>query len=109
MRQAHYHLPSILLTGLPRHVSQPLQPVHQFHRTVVLELQTAGQLANSRYNAFRQPLEGQEQLVLLGLHPGRPNLLFAKSQESPDLVTKLGQGAILFQAKILHHLYRITI
>jgi hypothetical protein len=109
MRQAHHHLPSILSARLSRDVSQPLQAVHQFHRTVVLQLQTAGQLANSRYNAFREPLQSQEQLVLLGFHPGRPNLLFAKSQESPDLVTKLGQGAIFFQIKILHHLYRITI
>ena len=75
----------------------------------MLQLQTLGQFADGRRRAVRQALDGQEELVLLRLHSGRPHLLLAEAEESPDLIAEVGQGAVFFEGEILHHLYRITI
>ena len=96
-RQMNHHLAAILLAGLPRDVSQLLQPVYQFHRAVMFQLQPLGQFADGRRGAVRQTLDGQQQLVLLGLHAGGPHLLLAEAEKSPDLIAEFGQRAVFFQ------------
>src|ERR1700677_2593231 len=68
----------------------------------MLQLQTLRQVADGRHCAVRQDLDGQEQLVLLGFHSGRPHLFLAETEEAPDLIAEVGQGAIFFERKILH-------
>ena len=90
------HLTAILFASNPGDIPQHFQPVHQFDRAVMFQLQTLRQLANGRLYAVRQALNRQEQLVLLRLHSSRPNLLFAEAEESANLIAELSQRAILF-------------
>ena len=70
------------------------QAVDELDGAVVTELEPLGDLADGRDPARREPLHGEEQLVLLGLEPGRPRRLLAEVQEAADLVPELGERTV---------------
>lgn len=72
------------------------------------ELHAPGQFVNGRIDPGRKSLDRQQELVLLRLQAARPGGLLAISQEPADLMTKLGQGAVLGWREILLHAYIVS-
>ena len=61
-----------------------LQAVHQFHRAVMLDEQPRGQLSDGGCRAFGKPVQRQQKLMLLRLHPMFFGCRFAEMKELPD-------------------------
>jgi hypothetical protein len=80
--------------------AQPGEPVGQLDDAVVAELELPGEGADGRGRPFREALDGQEELVLLGLEARLPRGLLAEREEPPDQVPEPRQGAIVRVAKV---------
>jgi hypothetical protein len=84
--------------GLARHANHQafrLHASHQFHRTVMADLQLFGEVADADLVAGGHTLNREQELVLLWLHSGVACRVFAESHEAPDLVAKFGQRAVI--------------
>jgi len=62
---------------------------------VVLNEEARSDLSYGGVNAFRQPLHGEEQLVLLRLQAVLGSGGFAEVKKAADLAAKFGQASIL--------------
>ena len=74
------------------------QAVDEAHDGVMLQLQLPGQGADGRQPVGGQPLDREEQLVLLGLEAllaGRP---LAEHEEAAKKVAEVGQALIIWLA-----------
>ena len=71
------------------------QPVHEFHRAVVLNEEPSGDLANGGLGILGKSVNRQQELMLLGLDAALSRRRFTEVQELPDLPPKLRQIAIL--------------
>ena len=96
--EMHDYLPPVVRSAAARYVAVIFQAIHQFHHAVMFELQSPGQLAYGGLHVFGQAFDGEQQLMLLRLQAVPPGLLLAEMQVEPDLVTELGQRAILGQS-----------
>jgi hypothetical protein len=54
------------------------EPIHKFHGTVMLDLQTFGNFGNPRPPAWWKPFQRQHQLVLPGLESNPASVLFTE-------------------------------
>ncbi len=72
-----------------------LQPVCQFNRAVMLDLQALGKQADGGVRGSRQSFDGQQRLVLLRFDSGSARGLFAQVLEAPDFITELRERAIV--------------
>jgi len=88
-RQGEQHLPPVVLGALPPHKASGLKPVDQFHRTVMLHVQTVGYLPDPRPQPLRHPFDRQHQLILRPFQPRGVYSLVAEREEVANLVTKL--------------------
>ena len=91
-RELQHHFAAIDIAGIALHQSVLLAPIHQLHRTVVLNLHSIGNITHRRRRGLR--LERKQKLILLRFEAGFTRSLLAESQETPDVVTKLRQGAV---------------
>jgi chloride channel protein, CIC family len=66
-REHNHHPTTIRFIVLAVYQTMTRQPIHQSYNTVVLEIQTFGQLSNSHLIAGGKALDRQQRLVLLGL------------------------------------------
>jgi hypothetical protein len=71
-----------------------LQTVHQFHRTVVPELQPLRQISNARFLGWWNSLQGEHELVMLRLEASSPCGFLAKAHKTADLVAKFREGLV---------------
>src|SRR5690349_18382200 len=94
-RQAHPYLAAVLLPGMALDGARLLQPVDQFDGAVVLDKQSARDLASGRIHSVRQPLNGEQQLVLLRLDSVLGCGGFAEVKEAANLAAEFRQIAIL--------------
>lgn len=89
-----------------------LQPVKKLYGAVMLNLEPLGQVADRGRCSAGQPLDGQQQLVLLRLESRRAGRLLAEMQEPPDLMTELSQSAVLgngdVDGSLSHLIYIVT-
>jgi hypothetical protein len=85
------HLTPVFITSTPSHQATRGEAIHQFDGAVMLNLQAFRQFTNSRTNARRQSLEGQQQLMLTRLHAGRLCRFLTEVQKAPELVPKFRQ------------------
>jgi len=74
------------------------QPIDEFHRAVVLKLQTLCEHADDGSFAWRKSFQREQQLVLLGLEPGRPRSVLAEVEISTDLITKFRHRPVIRSA-----------
>lgn len=76
---------------------QPLidQPIHQFDRAVVLNLQPFGDEGDARLRVVGLPLQCQQKLMMLRLNAGLSRCFFAEAHETADLVAKLGESLVV--------------
>jgi len=82
------YLTPILFARAPDDVPAPFQAIDQFHRAVMLELETAGELADRSPGPRRKSPDGEQKLMLLGFQAVSPDLLLAEVEETPDLTAK---------------------
>ena len=84
--QRKQHFAAVLAAALAADIPSRGQPVDQFNRAVMLNLQALRQFADAGANPCGQSLERQHELVLARLQPGVASGLFAEMQEAADLV-----------------------
>lgn len=75
-------------------------PVREFHSAVMPDLQPVCNFPDGRLPALRQPLDGEQKLVLVGLQSVFPRGFFAESQEPADLMPEFGKGPIAGGGKV---------
>ena len=71
------------------------QAVDELDDRVVLELELPGERADGREAVRRKPLDGEQQLVLLGLEPRLAGRLLAEGEEAPEEVAEMGQVLVI--------------
>jgi hypothetical protein len=94
-RQPHVDFATVRLTRHAKHQSFGFHASHQLHRAVVTNLQPLRKIADTDFVTCRHALDGEQKLVLLGLNANQAGSVFAESYKAPDLVAKLGQGAVV--------------
>jgi len=90
------HFPPVFISPMPPDIPASREPVHQLDRAVMLNEQPGRQLANGRLDTFRQPLHGEQQLMLLRLDAEGLCGRLAEMKELPDLAPEFGQVPVLF-------------
>ena len=97
------HLTPILAAAAPSDVAGASQPIDQFDRAVMLDLQPLRQFADARARSVRKPFQREQQLVLARFEAGVTGRLLAERQESADLIPKLCQRFVIFRGKVRLH------
>src|SRR5215831_11561808 len=80
------HLAPVLRAALAVHQPPSFQAVHQFDRTVMLNLQALGNSRDFGTHIARQTLEGEEKLVLTRFQTGSASGSFTEPQEAANPV-----------------------
>jgi hypothetical protein len=96
--ELHQHLPPVGWRSRAENQTAVHQPVHQFDRTVMLDLQPLSQYANAR---LALTPHRQQQLVLMRLESCRSCGLFAEVQKPANVVTNLRQASVVFVCNII--------
>ena len=84
------------------------EPVDEFDRAMMRELEPLGHSADGRFPPLRQPLHGQEHLVLLGFKARRTRSLFTEAEKAAKLITKFGECLILREREFILWIHRTT-
>jgi hypothetical protein len=71
-----------------------LDPPDQLLGGVVGQLQALGSLGDCRLSVGWQTADGQQQLVVLRLEPGRARCAFREVHETPNAIPQLGEHAV---------------
>ena len=103
--QAHADLPPIFFAAYAFDQTALGQTIHQADGAVVAHHQVFGKAADRGAVIIVERLDGEQQLVLLGLQTFISRGFLAEMEEAADLVTKPGKSLVID----LHYLYRITI
>src|SRR4051794_20744787 len=86
-----------------------MQAVQQAHRTLMLDHEPVGDIADRRRVPVRRRMDDQQRLVLLRFHSGSTRHIFAEPQETPDAESELLQllvfGLGQFPCRPLHSNY----
>lgn len=80
--QLNENLAAILRAGPPLDQAQPLGPVDQLNYTVMVALELFSEFSDRSEVPFREPLNGEDKVILLGGDPLVANRPFAVSQEA---------------------------
>jgi hypothetical protein len=86
---------TIIATPLPPHIPARRETVYKFNRTVMSNLEPLGQLANPRAHASGQPLQGEQQLVLVRFKTSRAGGLFTEVKKPANLITQFRQRLVV--------------
>ena len=76
------------------------RPINQFDRTVMLQLEPLGEVADRGIFPVGEALQGEHQLMLLRFQSRRVGGLLAEMYEAPDLEAKRRQRPIFLNGKI---------
>ena len=79
----------------PRNHPSGREAVDELHHGVMAELQALGERAYRRGSLTLQPLDLQEQKIVLGFDPGRLRGELARAEKPANVVPKFGEGAIV--------------
>ena len=85
-----------------------VEAINQADGAVMTDVEAIGEGADGWRSASRQPLQGQQQLVLLRVQPVGTSGAFAERQEPADLVTELGERLVIRIARAAHLLNIVT-
>jgi hypothetical protein len=110
--QADPNFALVVGAASPRDGARGLQAIHQFHRAVMLQEETRGNLPNGGPYTLGKTLHGQQELMLLRLDAMLLRGSFTEMQKLPDLAAELGEIAVLIGGKVCvncSHLYRNAI
>ena len=85
------------------------EAINELDRAVVLELHSLSQNSDRWPGVIRQPSDGQQELILLRLDSCLAGGVFAKSQETTDLVAKFRKSFEIRAVVKVRHFYRRAI
>jgi hypothetical protein len=94
-RDLDQHLALVELVPEPPQDPGGHHPVDESDDGVMAELELPGEGADRGNGVLRESLDGQEQLVLLGLKPLRARGRLAERQEPPEEVAELRQRPVV--------------
>ena len=103
------HTPAVTRIGFATHEPLVGKPVDETHGAVMADVQTLGQCADRRRCVWRQPLQREQQLVLLRIEPARAGRFLTEGEKPADLVAEFGERAIVSGTRLAHVKYRSTI
>lgn len=92
--QMDQHLPAILGICLAFNKTARHHAVDQFDGGVMANLETPRDLADGRRKRYREAFHGQQKLMLMRLQSMGPGGLLRVMEETPNVMTKVGQGTI---------------
>jgi len=93
-RQSQQHFPPVPILAFSTHIPSRSQPVQEFHRAVMLNLQPFRHFAHIRTYARRHSLNRQKHLMLSWFQPQRARRGLARMQVSADLMANLSQPLV---------------
>lgn len=92
--ETNKHLPLISLVPAALDETTFGEPIDEFDRAMMGDLEPLGQSADGRFPSLRQTLHGQEQLVLLGFKARSTHGLFTEAEKAAQLMAKFGERLI---------------
>lgn len=93
-REVNDNLAAVVGAARPSYVAVSCQPVYEFNRAVMLQLEPRSKLADSRLHLGWKAFDSEQNLVLLRLELVAARLLLAEMKIAADLVTKVRQGPV---------------
>jgi hypothetical protein len=102
-QERHQHAPPVVPAPGAPHVSVGFEPVDQFHHAVVLQRQTLRQRPDRGFFVFREPPDGQQQQILLRFQTRSARHGVALTDEVPDSIAQLRQGAVFLSGNLCRH------
>jgi hypothetical protein len=106
--EANKHLPLISLIPAALDETTIGEPIDEFDRAMMRELEPLGQSADGRFPSLRQPLHGKEQLMLLGFKARSTRSLFAEAEKAAKLIAKFGERLIRRDRDLIFGIHRTT-
>jgi len=105
-RKPYVDLAPVTVTSTALYQVSFFEATDEFHRAVVLDLQTLGKVNNPAAASAIGCLQGQQKLVLLRLDPRGASGLLAEVRKAADLITELRKRLVitLFQVMRKHGL-----
>jgi hypothetical protein len=91
----YQHLTSVDVATAPCRESPVDQPICQFHRGVMPDLEPLGERPNRRPLTLGEAFDGKQELVLLRIETSGPRFSFAEGEKAPDLMPKFCQGLVV--------------
>ena len=85
------------------------EPVDEFDRAMMRDLEPLGQSTDGRFPSLRQPLHCQQQLVLLGFKTRSTRGLFAEAEKAAQLIAKFGERLIRRDRDFILWIHRTTL
>jgi len=101
--QGKPHFAAVFPPAIAPNIAAGREPVHQFNRTVMSNLQPLGQLSDSWAYPSRQPFQGKHELMLVRLKTSHAGNLLTEVKKTADLITQFRQRFVVSQAKGLFH------
>lgn len=93
-QERHQHASPVVPAPRAPYVSVGLEPVDQFNHAVVFESKALCQGPDGGLLAFRKPSDGQQQQILLRFQTHSVCHRVAFTDEVPDAIAQLRQGAV---------------
>lgn len=98
------NLAAICLAAHASNKAVSFQPVAQFHRTVMLDLQTLREHSHCRLQISRESLNGQQRLMLVGFNACGARRLLAIGEIPANFVTKIREHFVIDRSLSRHTL-----
>jgi len=98
--QPDLHQPPILCVPGPLDEAAFCEPVDQTDRAVMPDQKMSCKIAYRGRIVFSERPYGEQHLVLLGFQSFVTGSFFAEVQESPDLITEIGECAVIRRGQI---------
>lgn len=95
--EPHQHFAAVVLAGDALDGAGGFETVHKLDGAVMLEEHPQSQFADSGFGAFRQALEREQKLMLLGLNAALFSRGFAEMQELTDLAAEFSQIPVMLE------------
>lgn len=92
--QHHQNLTVVRRVAAAPDQAELRRAVRELHNGVMTKLELPRQRSDRRGGTGREPLHGEEELVLAGLQPGGAGGLLAEDQESPGQVAEAGKSLV---------------
>jgi hypothetical protein len=106
--EANKHLPLIGLTPAALDETTLGEPIDEFDRAVMRDLEPLGQRADGRFPSLRQTFHGQEQLVLLGFKARSTRSLFTEAEKPAKLIAKFSECLIRCDRDLISGIHHAT-
>jgi hypothetical protein len=93
--QGKPYFAAVFAAAIAPDIAAGREPVHQFNRTVMSNLQPLGQFSDSRADANRQPFQGKHELMLVRLQASHARGLLTEVKKTADPITQFRERLVV--------------